>query len=132
MKQIVSLLLFTLLCQYSFAQRTADTKVDSIVFWSAERIPEYPGGMAALNKYISDNIHYSGICEDLNSKVILRFIVEKDGSLSGFEFIKPVCAELKEHVVNMMKAMPKWVSASQNGVLVRCYYTLPIVVCLKE
>jgi periplasmic protein TonB len=128
MKGIV-LLLLALSGQYLFAQNAVDKNTDSIIVSFAEHAPEYPGGMGALHEFLANNLRFPGVCTDLNGRILMKFIVEKDGSLSNIEFLRPICSELKEEVFKVMNAMPKWTPASQDGRLVRCYYKLPILVC---
>lgn len=129
MKGILLLLLLTLFGQYLFAQNVVDKDADSTIVSFAEHMPEYPGGMGAFQKFVATNLHYPEVCRELSGRVLVQFIVEKDGNISNVEFLRCSCLELKEEVFKMMNAMPKWIPASHFGKRVRCYYKLPIAVC---
>ncbi|MBR3090026.1 MAG: TonB family protein, partial [Prevotella sp.] len=59
-------------------------------------------------------------------RVVVSFFVEPDGSLSDIELVRKVAPELDEEVLRVVKAMPKWIPASQNNTPIRAKFTMPI------
>lgn len=101
---------------------------DDVPFQIVEDMPEFPGGQQALLKYLSDHIKYPSICRENNiqGRVVLQFIVNKDGSIVDVEVIKPVNPSLDKEAVRVVSTMPKWKAGSQRGKPVRVKYTLPV------
>ncbi|MGY4536550.1 hypothetical protein ACVW0P_000957 [Mucilaginibacter sp. UYNi724] len=128
MKKIIFYLLlfatFSTNAQVSEKITSSDTTVFSVV----EQPPVFPGGDAALSKYIFSNKIYKSVTKDeeVQTRIAVSFIVEKNGSLSNFNIIKPKNTSLERQVVRIIKASPKWEPAMQNGKVVRCRYMLPI------
>ncbi len=93
-----------------------------------EQMPEFPGGTPELMKYISTNVKYPAEAtkNGAQGRVLVQFIVEKDGSISEVEVIKKVNEHLDAEAVRVVNAMPKWKPGKQNGEPVRVKYTLPI------
>ena len=96
------------------------------VFDIVDENPHFPGGNGAMLDWLSKNIHYSSGCASLQGRVVVSFYVEPDGSLSDIELVQKVDPELDEEVLRVVKAMPKWIPASQNNNPIRAKYTLPI------
>lgn len=63
--------------------------------------------------------------------MIVSFVVERDGSLSNVKVIRSVEEHLDKEAIRIVKSMPKWIPARQNGKVVRCKYTVPVVFCLQ-
>lgn len=106
------------------------TENDSLeIFISAETMPEFVGGEIELSKFLSKNIIYPKLAKENNfeGRVIVRFVVEKDGTISNTDILRKLGFGCDEEVIRLVKTMPKWVPGKQNGKPVRVYYTLPIV-----
>ncbi|MFM2316453.1 MAG: hypothetical protein RLZZ155_785 [Bacteroidota bacterium] len=88
----------------------------------------YPGGNAALMKYIRETIRYPEVSIDRNEsgKVYLSFIVETDGNLSHIKVVRGVSPEIDQEAMRIFIKSPKWVSAVCNGTAVRSSYKIPI------
>lgn len=101
-------------------------------FSSIEKMPEFPGGMPAFFKYIGKNFKYPEAArrDSVVGKVIISFVVETDGALSGFKILKDLGSGTGEEAVRVLQASPKWVPGIQNGRPVRVQYTLPIALNL--
>ena len=101
-----------------------ETKVFDVV----EQMPSFPGGNAALMNYLSQNIKYPVIAEENNiqGRVVVQFVVGKDGSISNVHVSKSVESSLDEEAVRVTKSMPNWVPGKQDGQAVSVFYTLPI------
>ncbi len=88
----------------------------------------YPGGFAALYKYVRDNIEYpkTALDEDLQGLVILRFAVEKDGSIGDVQIKKSLSFECDREAIRVVKSLPRFIPAKVKGVPVRKWFTIPL------
>ena len=93
-----------------------------------EQMPEYPGGMGELMKYLSANVKYPAEAskKGIQGRVIVQFVVEKDGSISKAKVANKVDELLHAEAIRVVEAMPKWNPGKQDGRSVRVNYTLPI------
>ena len=93
-----------------------------------EQMPAFPGGDAALMKYLSENIKYPKAAEKAGEqgRVVVNFIVEKDGAISNVNVVRSVTPTLDAEAVRVIKAMPKWVPGKQDGQFVRVKYNVPV------
>lgn len=107
---------------------------DNEIYESAEHIPTYPGGVAALMEFIKSNLQYpeDAIAEKAEGLVQVSFVVEKDGSTSEFEVLDEHHPSLEAEAVRVMKMMPKWNPGTQDGVKVRVEYTVPVKFTLPQ
>jgi protein TonB len=96
---------------------------------SAESMPEFPGGQAAFMRFLSKNLHVPENALDPGQKikVLVRFVVGKDGELSNMEFLQTGGEVFEQEVLRVIKKMPKWKPGIQNGEKVRVYFNLPII-----
>ena len=104
------------------------------VFQVVEEMPEFPEGMAACMKWISDNIQYPQEAKDKKEegRVIVQFIVERDGSISNIEVKRSVSPSIDAEAVRLVQTMPKWKPGKQRGQVVRVKYTLPVMFRLNK
>lgn len=81
-------------------------------------------------KYIADNFRYSNIQGDcsIQGKIVVSFIVNEDGNLNDIKVKKSVYSDLDQEAVRVVKSMPKWIPAKQNGKAVKSKYTLPVYI----
>lgn len=123
----VALMMFVLL--FSFMTSTAQTKKNDMVFDVVEVMPQFPGGQIAMLKYIMENMKYpeQAMKEGIQGRVAVRFIVEKDGSISDVKPILSVHPLLNKEAVRVVKSMPKWSPGKQNGKPVRVRFNLPVM-----
>lgn len=98
------------------------------VFDVAEEMPQFKGGDAVLMDYINKNLVYPAEAKDkgIQGRVVCKFIVERDGAISGIKVVKSVDPLLDNEAIRLIKSMPKWNPGKQNGEKVRVYFTLPI------
>lgn len=98
------------------------------VFDVVEQMPSFPGGNAALMNYLSQNIKYPVIAEEngIQGRVIVQFVVGKDGHISDVRVAKSVDPSLDKEAVRVVKGMPRWIPGKQNGQAVTVRYTLPV------
>ena len=102
---------------------------EQVVFMVVENMPEFPGGNAALFKYLSDNVKYPVIAQEngIQGRVICQFVVNKDGSIVDVEVVRSGGdASLDKEAVRVIKSMPKWTPGKQRGKPVRVKYTVPV------
>lgn len=102
----------------------ASNKVYEVV----EQMPTFPGGDAALMKYLSENVKYPALAikAQEQGRVVVSFTVEKDGAISDVKVARSVTPSLDAEAVRVVKAMPKWTPGKQGGQLVRVRYNVPV------
>ena len=127
----VALMMLVLL--FSFMTSTAQTKKNNMVFDVVEVMPQYPGGQIAMMKYIMENMKYpeQAMKEGIQGRVTVRFIVEKDGSISDVKPVLSVHPLLNKEAVRVVESMPKWTPGKHNGKPVRVRFNLPVMFKLK-
>jgi len=98
------------------------------VFMVVEDGPEFPGGTMALMEYLAKTIKYPQNCRDekIQGRVLVSFIVEKDGSPTGFEVVKSVHPDLDAEALKVLKGMPAWKPGTQHGEKVRVKFVVPV------
>jgi len=97
-------------------------------FVTVEQMPSFPGGEAELHKFIRENLKYPVLAreEGIQGRVVIRFVVEKDGTLSDFSVLRGIDPQCDKEAIRLMKTSPEWIAGKQNGREVNVYYTLPI------
>jgi len=119
----------------SGSAQTNDTVTkENVVVDSVDVQPEFPGGEQARVKFLIDNIVYPKHARDANiqGKVVVRFIVEPDGSITNIEVDKSVHELLDDEVVRLMKLMPNWKPGLVNGQPVRTRFRMPVRFKLED
>ena len=103
------------------------------VFDVVEQMPEFPGGPQALFTWLSQNIKYPAIAEEngVEGRVIVTFVVERDGSIADVRVVKSVVPSLDEEAVRVVKSMPRWIPGKQKGETVRVKYTTHVTFRLQ-
>lgn len=103
------------------------------VFDVVEVMPQFPGGPQALFEYLSKNIKYPVVAEEngVQGRVIVTFVVEKDGSITDVQVVKSVDPSLDKEAMRVVKSMPNWIPGKQNGSAVRVKYTVPVTFRLQ-
>jgi len=98
------------------------------IFSQVEKMPEFPGGLEAFGKYLSDNIKFPAVDREngVSGKVFCQFVVEKDGSLTDIVAVRGPSQTMKDEAVRVLKRSPKWKPGIQNSRPVRVSYTVPI------
>ena len=115
------------------AQPEPPKEEETKVFDVVEQMPSFPGGQAALFQWLSSNIKYPVVAEEngVQGRVIVTFVVERDGSITDVRVVKSVDPSLDKEAVRVTKAMPRWIPGKQNGSAVRVKYTLPVTFRLQ-
>ena len=118
----------------AYTKSTDELKNTNEVFVVVQEQPEFPGGNAAMMRFIGDNVDYPRVAQEngTQGRVICNFIIEKDGSLSDVKVVRGVDTALDEEAVRVIKSMPNWKPGKQRGQNVRVRYTLPVVFRLQE
>ena len=101
---------------------------DDDVLMVVEDMPEFLGGFQALSDYLRDNVKYPEACrkDSIQGRVIITFVVEKDGSICGAEVVKSVHEQLDTEALRAISTMPKWKPGKQRGKVVRVKYAIPV------
>ena len=115
------------------AQTHKDTTIDDKVYEVCEHMPTYEGGDAALLKYLGENLKLPDEYKErgMQGRMVVGFIVEKDGSLTNVKVLRAVDIAIDAEVLRVVKGMPKWIPGRHNGQRVRVRYLLPIHICLQ-
>ncbi len=103
------------------------------IFTSVEQMPEFPGGHAALLKYLNSHIQYPPQAAEngKEGKVVVQFVVEKDGHVGEVKVIRSVDKDLDREAVRVCKTLPKFTPGRQNGQPARVWFTLPVTFKLQ-
>ena len=108
-------------------------EVSNKVFDVVEEMPSFPGGQGALMQYLASNIKYPVVAQEngVQGRVIVSFVVERDGSISDVKVARSVDPSLDREAQRVVKSMPRWSPGKQNGSTVRVKYTVPVVFRLQ-
>ena len=103
------------------------------VFDMVEQMPTFPGGQQELMAYLGKNIKYPTIAQEngTQGRVIIQFVVERDGSITDVRVARGVDPYLDKEAVRVVKSMPKWLPGKQNGKAVRVKFTVPVMFRLQ-
>lgn len=109
-----------------------DTIYETLVH-PVEVDPEFPGGNEALYKYLAQNIKYpeKAKADKIEGRVVVGFVIEKDGSISNAEVRRSVNVEMDAEALRVINAMPKWQPGTMEGKPVRVHYNIPITFKLQ-
>ena len=104
------------------------------VFDVVEKMPSYPGGNGALQRWLSSNITYPAAAAEngVEGRVIVAFVVEPDGSVSDVRIARGVDPSLDREALSVVKRMPKWIPGMQNGSPVRVKFNVPVTFKLQK
>ena len=98
------------------------------VFDEVDEMPQFPGGMAGMMQYLNNNLRYPQDAREAGTqgRVIVSFIIEKDGSISNAKVAKSTYSSLDEEALRVVSAMPNWTPGKQYGQPVRVKYSVPV------
>lgn len=101
---------------------------DNKVFDVVEQKPQFPGGEAALLKYVAEHIRYPAMAQENNiqGRVVVQFVVTKTGAVGEVKVVRGKDPDLDKEAVRVVKSLPKFVPGKMNGHAVNVWYTLPI------
>ena len=111
----------------------ADT-TKNVVYDVTETLPQFPGGQGVMMKYLAANIKYpaSAVKAKKQGRVIVAFVIQKDGSVTNARIVRSVDPELDAEALRIVKAMPNWTPGTQDGKPVNVNYTIPVVFSLYK
>ena len=103
------------------------------VFRSVEQMPQFPGGEAALMKYLQSHINYPPMAVEngVQGRVVVQFVVDKTGKVGEVVVVRNVDKDLDKEAVRVCKSLPKFTPGRQNGQAVSVWYTLPVTFKLQ-
>lgn len=115
------------------AQPEPPKEEENKVFDVVEENPSFPGGQAALMKWLNENIKYPVIAAEngIEGRVIVQFVVSKTGSISDVRVVRGVDPSLDKEAVRVVSNMPNWTPGRQNGTTVNVRFTLPVTFRLQ-
>lgn len=98
------------------------------VFFIVEEMPEFPGGEAALRRFIANAIKYPQIAQEngIQGRVYIQFVVDRDGSVTQASVARGVDPSLDKEALRVVNSLPKWKAGMQRGKPVKVSYTVPI------
>ncbi len=93
-----------------------------------EQMPQFPGGESALTGFVSKNLAYPVLAQEngIQGTVIVRFRVEKDGSVSHVQILRSLDPACDKEAIRIVKSLPKFIPGKQNGLAVAVWYTFPV------
>ena len=137
--KLITILLFLLISNYSFAQEEViiqterDTTTQAVndsdeVFVFVEDQPVFPGGDDARIKYLQNNIHYpqKAMEKGIQGTVYITFVIEKDGRITNVRVLRGVGGGIDKEALRVVKNMPVWKPGKQKGKPVRVQFNMPI------
>ena len=145
-RQLMSIIIFTLALGLAVAsalnpngvvrgaiERVWGIPVDNTIYDNPEEVASYPGDMETFWTFLMKNLHYPEDAEadSVQGRVIVRFVVEKDGSLTNYEILHSPDDRLTDEALRVLRMMPRWQPAKNNGRPVRSRYVVPVAFRLK-
>ena len=108
-------------------------EVKEEIFRSVEQMPQFPGGDAALMKFLQSHINYPPMAAENNvqGRVVVQFVVDKTGKVGEVKVVRSVDKDLDKEAVRVCKSLPKFTPGRQNGQAVSVWYTLPVTFKLQ-
>lgn len=105
-----------------------DNNDNPLNFQVVERLPEFPGGMVEFMKWLTKNLRYPVLArqQNIQGKVIVAFIINRDGSITAQKVVKSVSPELDREALRVLRIMPRWKPGEDHGKPCRTYFSIPI------
>jgi len=103
------------------------------IFMVVESMPEYPGGEAALYKFLAENIKYPQMAKEsgIQGRVFVTFVVERNGAVTDVRILRGIGGGCDEEAIRVVTNMPQWTPGKQRGKSVRVQYNLPVKFTLQ-
>lgn len=113
--------------EFQKPKATIESETENKVYQTAsiETKPNFNGGLNSFYQFIGQNYRVPDV-EGLKGKIVMTFVVEKDGSLTDIKVLKDLGYGTGNEAIRVLKMCPKWTPGKQNGIPIRCVYTLPI------
>lgn len=114
-------------------KRTIKKQDENGVYLVPDKMPEFPGGMVALNKFISSQLEYPKVAHEngISGRVIVQTIITKEGKITEPKVVKSVSPELDAEALRVVKLMPNWNPGKQRGIAVNVKYNIPFTFSLQ-
>lgn len=105
-----------------------DENDNPLNFQVVERLPEFPGGMVEFMKWLTKNLRYPVLArqQKIQGKVVVAFIINRDGTITGQKVVKSVSPELDREALRVLRMMPKWKPGEEKGKPCRTYFSIPV------
>ncbi len=115
-------------CYVPIAPEYIEEQDSNFIYTIAEQMPQFPGGEKEMTKFLTEHLHYPKELRDIDitGNVYLKFVVTKKGDIEQIQVLRSTHQQLSNEAIRVVKLMPKWISAKQNGKNVACYFTIPI------
>jgi len=132
-----SALIFSAIFAFTFVSLACENEIveqvqdDDVIFMVVEKMPEFPGGQLAMMRFINENIHRPVVGHCFGGRVIVQFVVEKDGSITNIEVVRGVDPSLDREAIRIVESMPNWIPGEQRGEKVRVKFILPVIFRLQ-
>ena len=112
----------------------APQKEGEMIFQVVEEMPQFPGGMQEALNFLGTHVRYPVAAQEakIEGRVIVGFVVGKDGSVSDIKVVRGINPELDAEAVRVVSMMPKWIPGKQRGKAVAVKYTMPIMFRLQN
>ncbi|MCH2215418.1 MAG: energy transducer TonB [Flavobacteriales bacterium] len=119
--------------EIEFIEEVAEEVVEEQIFTIVEEMPSFPGGEAALMKYLGKNIKYPAIAKDagIQGTVYVTFVVDESGAVKDTKVLRSIGGGCDEEAIRVVENMPKWSPGKQRGKSVKVQYNLPIRFTLR-
>lgn len=101
-------------------------EIEGEVFTLADSMPEFPGGTDSLFSFIRKNLRWPNTEVDFQGRVVIRFVVTKEGKVRNPKIIRGVIPEADKEAIRVVRMMPDWILGRRNGEKVNVYYLIPI------
>jgi len=114
-------------------QDDEESAEEAQIFMVVESMPEFPGGEAALYKFLGENIKYPQMAKEsgIQGRVFVTFVVERNGSVTDVRVLRGIGGGCDEEAVRVVQNMPSWTPGKQRGKAVRVQYNLPVKFTLQ-
>lgn len=119
--------------EIEFIEEAVEEVVEEQIFTIVEQMPSFPGGDAALMKYLGSSIKYPAIAKDagIQGTVFVTFVVNEKGDVKDVKVLRSIGGGCDEEAIRVVKSMPKWSPGKQRGKAVKVQYNLPIKFTLR-
>ena len=119
--------------EYIAPEEDEEEVLETEIFTVVESMPEFPGGMGELMKFLAKNIKYPPLAKEsgIQGRVFINFVVEPTGAISNVKVLRGIGGGCDEEAVRVVASMPKWKPGKQRGKSVRVSYNLPVKFTLQ-
>ena len=122
------------LSRIELAESVTEIDDEDTLFIEYDQLPQFPGGEAALIKFVADNLQYpeAAKAKKIQGRVVVKFVVTKTGEIGEVKIVRSKDLDLDKEAVRIVKSLPNFIPGKLNGEVVDMWYTLPITFKLQE